>query len=256
MVGRTKPKIRSQQVEKTSPEFAANNAVNVSTGYSPFYLNSGDHPILPSDVFRGDRSASVEAVQEMTDRMKVALEEAQANLSLAQRRARTQANKSRRDEEFKVGEEVVLSTKNLKVDQHLPSKFKKRWIGPFRIAKVVSPVAYGLDLPPDWKIHPTFHISNLKRFFRSEEFTREEQPPPPVIVEGVEEYEVESILRHKGRASKRRYLVLWKGYPLTEASWEPESNLRNAPEVLEDYLCRIANPPKRQSRNRGSRKSG
>ena len=26
-------------------EFVANNAVNVATGYSPFYLNSGDHPL-------------------------------------------------------------------------------------------------------------------------------------------------------------------------------------------------------------------
>ena len=67
----------------------------------------------------------------MVDRMKVALEEAQTNMSLAQRRARSQANKSRREETFKVGEEVVLSTKNLKVDQHLPVKLRRRWTGPF-----------------------------------------------------------------------------------------------------------------------------
>ena len=29
-------------------EFAANNAINVATGYSPFFLNSGDHPSVPS----------------------------------------------------------------------------------------------------------------------------------------------------------------------------------------------------------------
>ena len=90
----------------------------------------------------------MEAVHIMTDRMKTALEEAQANLSLAQRRARSQANKSRRDEAFKVGDEVVLSTKHLHLDQHLPTKLRRRWVGPFRVSKVVSPVAYGLDLPP------------------------------------------------------------------------------------------------------------
>ena len=97
------------------------------------------------------------------------------------------------------------------------------------MASKVSPVAYRLDLPPSWKIHPTFHVSQLKRYFRSKEFSREEMPPPPVMVEGEEEYEVEAILRHKGRASSCLYLVLWKGYPLTEASWEPESHLKNAP---------------------------
>ena len=144
---------------------------------------------------------------------------------------------------------------NLKVDENLPSKLRWRWVGPFRVSKVISLVAYRLELPSDWKIHPTFHVSNLKRYFRSKEFSREEPPPPPVIVEGEEEYEVESILRHKGKGSKRRYLVVWKGYPLTEASWEPESSLQHALEICEDYLRRIAAPKKRQSRNRGSKKS-
>ena len=34
-------------------EFAANNAVNVATGYSPFYLNFGDHPLVPSVLMHG-----------------------------------------------------------------------------------------------------------------------------------------------------------------------------------------------------------
>ena len=70
-------------------EFAANNAVNVATGYTPFFLNSGDHPIVPSILLHGrDVSSHVEAVQTMVDRMKTALEEAQANLSVAANRAK------------------------------------------------------------------------------------------------------------------------------------------------------------------------
>ena len=37
--------------------------------------------------------------------------------------------------------------------------------------------------------------------------------------------EVEAILRHKGKGARRLYLVMWKGDPITEASWEPESHL-------------------------------
>ena len=127
---------------------------------------------------------------------------------------------------------MVLSTRHLHVDQHLPAKLRRHWIGPFKVAKVISPVAYGLDLPPDWRIHPVFHVSNLKRYIRSDEFVREELPPPPILVDGEEEYEVEAILRHKGTCSLCLYQVLWKGYPITEASWEPESHLQNAPHIL------------------------
>ena len=67
-----------------------------------------------------------------------------------------------------------------------------------------------------------------------------ERPPSPVMVEGHEEYEVEAILRHKGKGARRLYQVLWKGFPITEASWEPESHLANAPQVMEEYLRRVA----------------
>ena len=100
----------------TLAEFAANNAVNVATGYSPFYLNSGDHPLVPSVLMHGVCvSSGVEAVQTMVDRMKTALEGAQANLSIAQHRAQAYANKSQRDEKYEVGNEVVLTTRHLPV---------------------------------------------------------------------------------------------------------------------------------------------
>ena len=75
------------------------------------------------------------------------------------------------------------------------------------------------------------------------------------MVEGEEEYEVEAILRHKGKGARRLYLVLWKGYPVTEASWEPESHLQNAPLILEDYLRRIVTTEEVRSRTRGGRKT-
>ena len=64
-------------------EFAANNAVNVATGFSPFFLNSGDHPILPTHLLGTGVSTRVEAMQTMVKRMKTALEEAQTSLVVA-----------------------------------------------------------------------------------------------------------------------------------------------------------------------------
>ena len=89
----------------------------------------------------------------------------------------------------------------LHVNEHLPVKLKRQWIEPFSIAKVISPMAYRLNLNPNWRIHLVFHVSNLKRYYRSEEFEWVELPPSPVVVEGEKEFEVEAILRHKGSAA-------------------------------------------------------
>ena len=86
-------------------------------------------------------------------------------------------------------------------------------------------MAYGLDLPLAWRIHPVFHISNLKRYAQSPEFIQSEMPPLPELVNGEEEYKFEAILRHKGSGARRLYQVLWMGYPIIEASWEPELHL-------------------------------
>ena len=75
-----------------------------------------------------------------------------------------------------------------------------------------------------------------------------------MVVEGEEEDEVEAILKHKGKKVRRLYLVMWKGYPITKARWEPESHLQNAPLILEDYLRRVGVEDQRRRRNRGNRK--
>ena len=66
----------------------------MAMGYSPFYLYSSDHPLVPSILMHGGGVLSkIEAVQTMVDQMKTALEEAQANLTIAQSRAKSQADR-------------------------------------------------------------------------------------------------------------------------------------------------------------------
>ncbi|GKE28667.1 hypothetical protein Tco_1444051 [Tanacetum coccineum] len=44
-----------------------------------------------------------------------------------------------------------------------------RYIGPFKILKKVSPVAYTLELPDELSsVHSTFHVSNLKKCLSNE----------------------------------------------------------------------------------------
>ena len=67
-------------------EFATNNAVSAATGYSPFYLNDSEHPIVPSTFLGMSGTSQVVAVQDMVDWMKAALESAKSNLTAAQSR--------------------------------------------------------------------------------------------------------------------------------------------------------------------------
>ena len=118
-----------------------------------------------------------------------------------------------------MGDEVVLTTANLhSYCPHLPPKTKACRVSPFCITQETSLVAYSLDLPPGWRIHPVFHVSKLKRYIHSDDFLREVEPPHPVLVGDTLEYEVKRILWHQGKGARRRYLVLWKGYPLHDAT--------------------------------------
>ena len=135
----------------------------------------------------------------------------------------TVVNRSRRSVEYNVSDEVVLTTKYIKnYCAHLLAKIKVRWVGPFTITQKVSPVAYRVDLLPGWRLHPVFHVDKLKKYIRSKEFLWEVHPPPPVVVEDHLDYEVEGFIQHWGKGTHQQYLVLWKGYPFTEATWEYE----------------------------------
>lgn len=53
--------------------------------------------------------------------------------------------------------------------------------------------------------------------------------------ENSQEYEVENILKHRGRKGKREFLVRWKNFDKNHDTWEKEKNLL-CPEILKKYL--------------------
>ena len=93
-------------------EFAVNNSASASSGTSPFYLNYGQHPLLPIDQLNPD--TKVENVQKVLDDMKSQLTTAKEHLLKSQASQAKYANMKRRDVVFQVGEKVMLSTKHLK----------------------------------------------------------------------------------------------------------------------------------------------
>ena len=60
--------------------------------------------------------------------------------------------------------------------------------------------------------------------------------PPAILVDNQFKWEVDEVLDDKVQYCKKQYLVKWKGFPIKESMWDPEENLENVQEILQDYL--------------------
>ena len=114
-------------------------------------------------------------------------------------------------------------------------------MGPFRIEKLVGPVACKLDLGTRLKgVHNVFHILLLRPYRTGGDGV---SPPEPIIVDGTTKFEVELILAHRDHYGHAwEYLVRWAGHDSSEDLWLPESDLQNAPAVLHHYKATVAAP--------------
>ena len=101
-------------------------------------------------------------------------------------------------------------------------------------------MAYRLDLPPNLRIHPVFHVSLLRGY--QEPNTIEHQtlgnpPPPAITIDDHQEYEVEQIMDQCIRYRRKEFLVKWVGHPEHDATWEPEINLQNAQTSIQEFIA-------------------
>jgi len=137
---------------------------------------------------------------------------------------------------FKKGDKVWLNSRNLKTIYH--KKMAPKREGPFTIAEVLGPITYRLQLPGSWKIHNVFHATLLRQY-RENKIYGKNYPEPPAELEDREEvYKVETILNHRKGGRGYQYYVKWKGYPVSDASWEPEQAFSNDGDTLSLYKQR------------------
>jgi hypothetical protein len=219
-------------------EFALNNRVHSSTQTTPFRFDTGQDPRLG---FEPRRENVREDVDTFVSRMEQASEEAQAALSrAASDMARYYDAHRNTREEFNIGDQVWLDSHNIHTTRPA-KKLDDKWFGPYPITAKYSRNAYRLALPPTLRIHPTFHISLLRRAIPDSVTGRVcAPPPPPETVDGHLEYEVERVMDSKIRYRKLWYQVSWKGYDSSHDSWEPVANLTNARSAIEEF--HLANP--------------
>jgi len=191
-------------------EFAYNNKVHAGTKVSPFKANSGQELRMG---FEMRKKGKHEEAEKFAERMKNVQEEAKAALQKAQEEMKRYADRERGEvEEYRVGDLVLLSTKDLKYQMvgRCTDKFTECFVGPYKVKAIISSNAIELDLPSTVRIHPVVNVSRVRRYKSQVEGQRKETPQP-VVIEGEEEWEVEKIMNKRKVRGREKYLVRWKG---------------------------------------------
>jgi len=142
-------------------EFAYNNKIHAVTKNSLFKVNYGQDPRMG---FEGRRKGKYEAVGKFVEKMRKIQEEAKVALGKAQEEMKKFADrKQEKGEEYRVGDSVLLSMKDLKwqMKGRRSEKLMECFVGPYRIKGIISSNAIELELPRTIKIHPVVNVSRV-----------------------------------------------------------------------------------------------
>ena len=205
-------------------EMSINSSVQEATGKTPFELTGVDwkDPMSQAMTAGGRTEMTSDVAHEVLDGIKTAWEDARHMMMESQVRMKKYADLKRRDEQYAVGDQAMLSTKNL----------AKRWgklsplfVGPFQVVKVSAEgLNVTLDLPSEYsRLHQPFHVSRLKRYTPSEiQWVGREQVdrPLPDLIDGQPMWEVEAI---KGKKLDTRMVLVYDTRPIAEEEAEQKA---------------------------------
>ncbi|KAI3682698.1 hypothetical protein L1987_82867 [Smallanthus sonchifolius] len=150
-------------------EFSYNNSYHTSINMAPFealYGRKCRSPICWNEIGEAQITGP-ELIQETSDK----IIQIRDNIRVARSRQKSYADKRRKPLEFQVGDFVLLKVSPWKgvIRFGKKGKLAPRYVGPFKILERIRKVAYKLDLPPSLgNVHPTFHVSNLKKCLADE----------------------------------------------------------------------------------------
>ncbi|KAI5606732.1 hypothetical protein C0J50_7543 [Silurus asotus] len=215
------------------PEYAQNSLRQDTTGLTPFQCTLGfQPPLFPWS----DEPSNVPAVDAWFRESNRVWESAHTQLRRALRNTRRHADARRLEStRFRPGDRVWLSTRDLRLK--LPCrKLSPRFIGPFKVVQQINDVSYRLELPPRYRIHPTFHVSRLKPYVSPASRPPGDPAVPvqPEVVDQPEVYAGREVLDSRRRGGRLEYLVDWEGYGPEERSWVARQDVLD-PALLEEF---------------------
>jgi len=218
-----------------SVEFAINSARSESTGYAPFFLNTGRMP--RSMIWNSAPKDEYPSVRNFALQRKLALMAAHDSILGARVKQTRDANKKRRLAPFKEEDLVYISTQNITFPKGLARKLIPKYIGPYRITKDFQNQSFRIELPSYLKqrgLHDVFHAALLRihvpnddRLFPGRLVTQLDPEDSPE-----KEWAVNRILSHSGTKDNALFEVLWKAGDVT---WLPYSEISHL-NALTEYL--------------------
>jgi len=135
------------------------------------------------------KKGKYERAKKFIEKIKEIQEEARATLGKAQEEIKKYVDRKRGEvDDYKVGDLVMLSTKDLKyqIVGRRTEKLTERFVGPYKVKKIISSNAVELELPNTIKIYLVVNVSRIHRYVGQVERQKREQPAP-VIIDGEEE---------------------------------------------------------------------
>ncbi len=221
-----------------------NNTSSSSTGKTPNEVAYGFSPRRPLDLLAALPTPNVLAARA----------DAAEAVSFALLNQKVTYDRKHQPLFMKVGEWAMLRLHkgySIPATAGFTKKLTQQYVDPFRIMEKVGRLAYRLDVPPDWRIHPVFSVAQLEpappptedpfgRPFLSN--------PPPVFVEGdtdnMKSFEIERLLNKrqikKGKGRAIEYLVCWKGYGPEWDRWYNVKELDNVAALVNEYEASLA----------------
>ena len=187
--------------------------------------------------------------------MEKSWEDARAKLDRTRRLMKDQYDTHRRTAiKYRPGDIVWLNASNIP-SQRPSKKLDHKYLGPYKVIKKIGASAYQLSSQGQSTRHATFNEQYLKPFRKGIYPSQIAEPSPPAeLVDGEEEWEVEEIKDSRYSRRQLQYLVHWKGFDVSEDTWEPARHLAHAPELVTDFHSRYPakpKPRKRQIKSRG-----
>jgi hypothetical protein len=160
---------------------------------------------------------------------------------------------------FADGDYVMLNGRYIKT-KRASKKLDAKLHGPFRITRIGrNGRSATLELPPQWRIHPTFHITLLEPYRGNPN-----RAPPPVEIDADGEGWIPEAIVAAGpdddNPRHHKFLVKWVGYEHGENTWETYAHMvdigsdlvqryyNEHPHVAPDARF---NPPRRRGRRGG-----
>jgi len=142
-------------------EFAYNNKIHSSTKTSPFKANYRQDPRMGFEI---RKKGKYERAEKFVAKMKKIQKKTKVVLRKAQEEMKKYTDKKRAEvNEYKIGDLVMLSTKDLKYQmvRRRTEKLTERYIEPYKIKEIVLLNTVELELPSIVKIHLVVNISRI-----------------------------------------------------------------------------------------------